>query len=191
MQVDSTCAPTSTGAHGLSPKTPIDLLPHQLHNRYKVSDGELGRGAFGAVHVALDTQTNTKVAIKTQVLPKETQLLRMLLRELRVLRLFPHPHILQSICIAPSLYATTNIRVVTPLYDVNLSQALHAQHLSVSQRQHILVSVCKGLAYLHAAGIVHRDIKVHSHSIAHGMLTAAHEGPLEHARQSRGACRNA
>lgn len=52
-----------------------------------------------------------------------------------------------------------SVHLVTKLYEVTLQQVVRAQSLHVSQRKHLLVSVCRGLAYMHSCGVVHRDIK--------------------------------
>lgn len=47
-----------------------------IKNRYKTSV-LIGRGAFGSVHLAADTQSNTKVAIKFEVASVKKQVLKV------------------------------------------------------------------------------------------------------------------
>ena len=42
---------------------------------------------------------------------------------------------------------------------MNLHVAIRRYKLSALHRQHIMVSICRGLAYMHAADVVHRDVK--------------------------------
>lgn len=152
---DTSAGVPSSALH--SPGTPV-----KSSVRYVFDDKPLGTGAYGSVYGATDALGNRRVAVKCITFTSEvsTQDLRMLLRETRLLRTLPHPNILQlNDIIEPTPLSCNTLRIVTPLYDTTLHWVLKNQSLSTLHRRHILVSLCRGLAYMHAAGVVHRDVK--------------------------------
>ena len=129
--------------------------------RYVCGAEPIGRGAYGLVHAALDKSTGRHVAIKAVADVRTATDLRLLLREMRFLRHLPHPNVLQmsDMTCDRSASLAASVRLVTPLFDMNLHVAIRRYKLSALHRQHIMVSICRGLAYMHAADVVHRDVK--------------------------------
>ena len=135
--------------------------------RYKL-DVQIAKGSFGRVLAGRDLLHPSQrcgVAIKlvactgNDVNSKD---LRMILREIHCLQILDHPNILQmsDAFMAPATdNGSTLVCLVTPRYAANLAEIARTQELSMAHRKSILVSVCRGLAYMHLASIVHRDVK--------------------------------
>ena len=152
-----------------SPKSPIDTT-WNWQEKYSF-ERKLAKGSFGQVFSARDLELDRQhrgqpnVAVKVVKVggdDVESKDLRMLLREIYCLQLLPHPNVLQisdAFLTKDGLGLVDLVCLVTPLFDMNLSECVRAQELSVAQRKHILVSVCRGLAYMHRVRIVHRDVK--------------------------------
>jgi serine/threonine protein kinase len=62
----------------------------------------LGEGSYGKVKLALDTKYNRPVALKIIAKTKQTKLSRVK-REIRILRLLHHPHIVKLYDVVVSL----------------------------------------------------------------------------------------
>ena len=60
---------------------------------------------------------------------------------------------------ASSYAPSEKVSIVTPLFDTNLLKVVRSMQLTAAHRKDIMVSVCRGLAYMHKYGVVHRDIK--------------------------------
>lgn len=129
-----------------------------LPERYRVL-GELGAGGAARVYVALDHQTNTKVAIK--ILRPElagsisAQRFR---REIQLLGALTHPNILPLL--ASDEAAEVAYYVMPFAADESLRQRLdgHAP-LPLDGTLGVARDVAAALDYAHARQIVHRDIK--------------------------------
>ncbi|HTL51423.1 MAG TPA: protein kinase, partial [Planctomycetota bacterium] len=142
--------------------TPVQALPSantKMLGKYRIHS-QLGQGGMGAVYLAEDTHLNRKVALK--VLPKELasnrEFIKRFLAEARVTGKLSHPNIVVA-------------------YDIDSSQGLWFMAMEYLEGESIgarlkrgdpipwrdaltmVKQVCKGLAYAHKSGIVHRDIK--------------------------------
>jgi len=125
----------------------------------------LGQGSYGVVCSAVDSKTGEMVAIKkmSNVFshPLET---KRTLRELRLLRHFiDHENVLTiSNVILPmgQDMLHRDIFVVTELMDTDLDQVIRSQQpLSMMHVQTFLYQILRGLQYIHAANVIHRDLK--------------------------------
>ena len=153
-----------------SPKSPIETS-WRWQEKYTF-ERKLAKGSFGQVFAASDLEVaagqqrgRPNVAVKVVKASGgdvEAKDLRMLLREIYCLQLLPHPNVLQisdAFITKDRLGVVDLVCLVSPLFDMNLAECVRAQELSPAQRKHILVSVCRGLAYMHRVRIVHRDVK--------------------------------
>jgi len=89
---------------------------------------------------------------------------KRLLREIRLLRSLRHPNVLHLTDLMPPASLSpsnwTDVYLVTRLFDTNLHRVIYSGHaLTDAHVQYILWQVFRALRYLHAAGVVHRDMK--------------------------------
>jgi len=140
-------ARTPPASSGLAPAGPVA-------GRYALLD-QVGAGAMGSVWRARDLRTGEVVAAKVLGAHDSTTLLRFV-RELSVR--IAHPHV-----VAPRGWAAEDHRVVFAMDLVrggSVDQLL-AEHgpLPPSYVVLLLDQTLKALAAVHAAGVVHRDVK--------------------------------
>eukprot|EP01139_Manchomonas_bermudensis_P018929 Amastigsp_a676228_324.p2 type:complete len:412 gc:universal Amastigsp_a676228_324:1-1236(+) len=138
-----------------------------VDSRYQLDAGHpLGKGAYGTVVAATDTVTGRRVAIKrmTDVFAHPVDAKRVL-RELKLLRFFAGVdnliHLL-DIMVIPEEERTSfsTIYVVTELLDTDLHLIIKSrQELTMQHHQHFMYQIMRGLAFIHAAGVIHRDMK--------------------------------
>lgn len=131
--------------------------------RYRI-EGELGRGAMGVVHRAVDTVIGRTVAIKTIRLdtltdPAERERLKSrLLREARSAGLLSHPNIVTVFDVGEDHGRAYIAMEYVP--GLTLDQALRQQrHPTREQFLTAISQVAMALDYAHEKGVVHRDIK--------------------------------
>ena len=129
-------------------------LPHYRLGR------TLGIGSFGKVKLAEHILTGHKVAIKVLNL-KKVKALDMeekVRREIKILRLFQHPHIIRSYEV---IETPTDIFVVTEyvksgeLFDYIVEKG----RLGEEEARHFFQQIISGVEYCHRNMVVHRDLK--------------------------------
>jgi serine/threonine protein kinase len=148
------------------PDTPASVADPQLAARitqvlgetFEI-DREVGRGGMGIVYRARDRRLKRVVAIK--VLPPElafrTDIRARFLREAETAAQLAHPHIVP-------IYAVDErdgiVYLVMAYVDGDtLATRLARGALPVAAAERILREVADALAYAHAHGVIHRDIK--------------------------------
>lgn len=120
----------------------------------------LGEGHFGMVLLAKDRRTREKFAVKV-IKKQHTEMRSMTLiqRELAILRLVNHPNIVRLYDLFDTedkLYFVLEYMPGGALYQVLSSDE---DHFSEKRASFIIKDILHGLVYLHAKGIVHRDVK--------------------------------
>jgi len=137
---------------------PKARLAAALSDRYTLGD-EVGVGGMATVYMAQDIKHGRSVALK--VLKPELSAAMgtdRFPREIRLVASFNHPHIL-------SLYDSGEtdgfLYYVMPFVDGETLGARLAREkeLPIGDTIRILIEVTDALAYAHARGVVHRDIK--------------------------------
>jgi mitogen-activated protein kinase 1/3 len=125
----------------------------------------IGKGAYGVVCSARDTETGTKVAIKkiANAFDNVTDA-RRTLREMKLLRRLQHENIvlLRDIMKPPSMDRAdfNDVYLVYELMDTDLHQIVRSQQqLSDEHSQYFLYQILRGLKYVHTAKVLHRDLK--------------------------------
>lgn len=160
----------------------IGGLSFEVDARYVIKS-VVGKGAYGLVCAAehnnasfltsspasvqdvASAPATSKVAVKKVIDPFHDHTdTKRLLREIRLLRSLRHPNVLHLMDIMPppslSPSKWKDVYLVTRLFDTNLHRVIYSgQPLTDPHVQYILWQAFRALRYLHAAEVVHRDMK--------------------------------
>ncbi|MGH7145739.1 MAG: serine/threonine protein kinase, partial [Planctomycetota bacterium] len=142
-----------TPVAGLPPGTTSQLGKYRILKM-------IGQGGMGSVYLAEDTHLNRKVALK--VLPKELaanrDFIKRFLAEARVTGKLNHPNIVVAYDIDSS--QGTWYMAMEYLDGESIGKRLlRGEAIPWREALTMLKQICRGLAYAHKNGIVHRDIK--------------------------------
>jgi Tol biopolymer transport system component len=135
-----------------------DRLARALADRYRI-ERELGTGGMATVYLAVDLKHHRKVALK--VLREEltaTVGAARFLREIEIAAQLQHPNILP---LHESGEADGFLYYVMPYVEgQSLRQRLVREgELPIGESVRLLIEIVDALAYAHARGVVHRDMK--------------------------------
>ncbi|HEU4952047.1 MAG TPA: serine/threonine-protein kinase, partial [Holophagaceae bacterium] len=119
----------------------------------------LGQGGMGQVFLARDTAMGREVALKTissdmLLTPKAKE---RFLQEAKAAGALSHPGLVTVHELGED--AGTLFLVMEYLPGEDLSALLRRRALQPAQALELLAQVCDGLAYAHAKGVLHRDVK--------------------------------
>ncbi len=147
-------APTGPGSG------PVSDLPAQV-GRYRVVS-QLGEGAMGRVYRALDPSLGRDVAVKVLRAdlggPSRANYEARFRNEARAAARFDHPHVVAVHDMGDDPEAGPFV-VYEFVAGRTLREALESSPLSPAEIVRVARGVASALGALHAAGIVHRDIK--------------------------------
>lgn len=131
------------------------MVPHVVGGKFRV-EARLGAGGMGVVYRATDLELGRSVAIKTLpfVSASESAQLR---REARAMALVSHPNVAQIFGLETS--RGRPMLVVEYLAGGTLADRLAQGPLVSDVALDIGIALADGLAALHDAGILHRDVK--------------------------------
>jgi len=121
----------------------------------------IGEGAYGMVVSALDTLTQTKVAIK-KISPFAHQTYcQRTLREIKILNRIQHENIIdiRDMLRSPTIDTLKDVYIVQSLMETDLYKLLKTQRLSNDHICYFLYQILRGLKYIHSANVLHRDLK--------------------------------
>ncbi len=119
---------------------------------------ELGRGGMGTVYLAEDTELNRHVAIKVLNTPEVTGDLRnRMIREAQIIARLEHPGIVP----VHDVGTLPDGRIYYAMKFVRGSRLdeYAAQGASLRDRLRKFQAVCDAVAFAHAHGVIHRDLK--------------------------------
>ena len=119
---------------------------------------ELGRGGMGTVYLAEDTELNRLVAIKVLNTPEITEDLRnRMIREAQIIARLEHPGIVP----VHDVGTLPDGRIYYAMKFVRGSRLdeYAAQGASLRDRLRKFQAVCDAVAFAHAHGVIHRDLK--------------------------------
>jgi serine/threonine-protein kinase len=136
----------------------LTTLGDALRDRY-VLGRELGRGGMATVYAAQDVRHNRQVAVKVLHQNLASTLgAEWFEREIQLAAGLQHPHILP---VHDSGAAAGFLYYVMPFVDgPSLRDRLtHEGELPIAEALRLLREIVEALAYAHAHGVVHRDIK--------------------------------
>ncbi|XP_032593703.1 serine/threonine-protein kinase PAK 2 [Drosophila grimshawi] len=131
--------------------------PDDPRERYKTTQ-EVGKGASGIVFIASDNQSESQVAVKTIEMKNQSSK-DLILTEIRVLKDFNHKNLvnfLDAYLLEPEdqLWVIMEYMDGGPLTDVVTETVMKERQIACVCRE-----VLYAISFLHAKGIIHRDIK--------------------------------
>ncbi len=124
----------------------------------------LGKGGMGSVYRALDRELDDEVALKVltpEAFEQGTAAIQMLKQEIRLARKITHPNVVRT----HDLGEADGVRFLTMEYapGTTLKELVDRKGaLALAPGIQISKQLCRGLAAVHEAGILHRDIKPHN-----------------------------
>lgn len=135
-----------------------DQITGEMLGKYQILE-EIGRGGFGTVYRAKDTVLGREVAIKVlnPLLMRDAGFVERFRREAKAAARLEHPHIV-PIYDADEVEGRLFI-VMRLVRGESLAQMIKRGRLSWEDALAVLRQVGTALAYAHAEGIIHRDIK--------------------------------
>ena len=146
---------SDTMSHGRFDEDEMSATGELLDGRYRLGT-LLGRGGMSDVFRAVDEVNSTDVAIKIVRSP-DREYAQRLAQEARALRRFSHPGIVQLF--ETGVNGDMAYLVMEFVDGPSLDQVLRQGPLSTAETASIGVSLADALAYAHAQGVVHRDVK--------------------------------
>jgi serine/threonine-protein kinase len=139
------------------PDDKLDHLRSIVESRYAFVE-ELGRGGMGTVYLAEDRELDRLIAIKVLNTPEVTDDLReRMIREAQIIARLEHPGIVPvhdagTLPDGRIFYAMKYVRG-------NRLDEYAAQGASLNDRLRKFQAVCDAVAFAHAHGVIHRDLK--------------------------------
>ena len=118
--------------------------------------GELGRGGMGVVYTAVDEQLGRRVALKLLLGAQPVRAARFA-REVELAASFEHPHVVRIH--AAGVHQGRPYYAMELVEGESLARRLTRGPLAEGEARRHFADLADALAALHAAGIVHRDIK--------------------------------
>jgi tRNA A-37 threonylcarbamoyl transferase component Bud32 len=138
--------------------------------KYRIQ-AKIGEGAMGSVYKAFDPVMKRIVALKIPhaQLCIDAKFRSRFFHEARINAQLTHPNILAVHDVAES--RTTPFLVMEYLDGRDLKREIvHPRLSSLEEKLRIMTEICRGLAYAHEKGVVHRDIKPGNIKITEGGL---------------------
>jgi serine/threonine protein kinase len=142
-------------SHGRFDEDEMSETGELLDGRYRLGT-LLGRGGMSDVFRAVDEVNSTDVAIKIVRSP-DREYAQRLAQEARALRRFSNPGIVQLF--ETGVNGDMAYLVMEFVDGPSLDQVLRQGPLSTAETASIGASLADALAYAHAQGVVHRDVK--------------------------------
>ncbi|CAA6661154.1 unnamed protein product [Spirodela intermedia] len=123
----------------------------------------IGKGAYGLVCSALNSETGEQVAIKKIANAFDNKIdAKRTLREIKLLRHMDHENVvaIRDIIPPPARETFNDVYIAYELMDTDLHQIIRSnQALSEEHCQYFLYQILRGLKYIHSAKVLHRDLK--------------------------------
>ncbi|XP_043689659.1 mitogen-activated protein kinase homolog MMK2 [Telopea speciosissima] len=135
----------------------------ELPTKYVPPMRPVGRGAYGIVCAAVNSETREEVAIKKIGNAFDNRIdAKRTLREIKLLRHMDHENIIaiKDIIRPPNRENFNDVYIVYELMDTDLHQIIRSnQPLADDHCQYFLYQLLRGLKYVHSANVLHRDLK--------------------------------
>lgn len=144
-------------------KLEINRTEWEVPKRYQKLQ-PVGSGSYGQVCSAVDTLTDTKVAIKKLSRPFQSAVhAKRTYRELRMLKHMNHENVIGLLDVfyppGSGIDNFEQLYLVTNLMGADLYNIIRTQKLTDEHVQFLVYQILRGLKYIHSAGIIHRDLK--------------------------------
>ncbi|XP_021668400.2 mitogen-activated protein kinase homolog MMK2 isoform X2 [Hevea brasiliensis] len=171
---DSSSGSTTVAAHG----SKIKGLPthggryvqynvygnlFEVSSKYVPPIRPIGRGAYGIVCAAVNSETREEVAIKKIGNAFDNRIdAKRTLREIKLLRHMDHENVIamRDIIRPPKKEAFNDVYIVSELMDTDLHHIIRSDQLLTDDHcQYFLYQLLRGLKYVHSANVLHRDLK--------------------------------
>ena len=127
-----------------------------IGGRYRLGP-TIGEGGMGVVHRAHDETLDTSVAVKIVRSEQAPYLIRWFLRGARLAQKIDHPHVVQTT--DHGRLEDGGAFLVMELIEGVDFDTIITSDLPLRQKLNLLNQALEALAYVHARGILHRDIK--------------------------------
>lgn len=135
----------------------------EVTSKYMPPIQPVGRGAYGIVCCATNSETKEEVAIKKIGNAFDNRIdAKRTLREIKLLTHMDHENIIKikDIIRPPEKEKFNEVYIVYELMDTDLHQIIcSAQALTEDHCQYFLYQLLRGLKYIHSANVLHRDLK--------------------------------
>ncbi|XP_059276261.1 mitogen-activated protein kinase homolog MMK2-like [Lycium ferocissimum] len=135
----------------------------EVSTKYVPPIRPIGRGAYGLVCAAINSETREEVAIKKIGNAFDNRIdAKRTLREIKLLRHMDHENIIaiKDLIRPPTKEAFNDVYIVYELMDTDLHQIIRSeQPLTNDHCQYFMYQLLRGLKYVHSANVLHRDLK--------------------------------
>lgn len=136
----------------------LDLTGSTLQGRYQV-DAQLGKGGMGTVYRATDLRLTRQVALKVLApeLVAHPTARRRMAQEANALARIEHPNVVRVLDVFD--HGALMVLVLELVTGGDLAGRIRRGALSPAEATAMLSGILNGLAAIHGANLVHRDIK--------------------------------
>ncbi|KAM0981660.1 hypothetical protein ACFX2A_014969 [Malus domestica] len=135
----------------------------EVSSKYVPPIRPIGRGSYGIVCAAVNSETHEEVAIKKIGNAFDNIIdAKRTLREIKLLRHMDHENVIsiKDIVRPPKTETFNDVYIVYELMDTDLHQIIRSdQPLTDDHCQYFLYQLLRGLKYVHSANVLHRDLK--------------------------------
>ncbi|OMO91395.1 hypothetical protein COLO4_18391 [Corchorus olitorius] len=135
----------------------------EVSSKYVPPIQPVGRGAYGIVCCARNSETKEEVAIKKIGNAFDNRIdAKRTLREIKLLCHMDHDNIvkIKDIILPPEKEIFNDVYIAYELMDTDLHQIIRStQPLADDHCQYFLYQLLRGLKYIHSANVLHRDLK--------------------------------
>ncbi|GMI81820.1 hypothetical protein like AT1G07880 [Hibiscus trionum] len=135
----------------------------EVSSKYVPPIRPVGRGAYGIVCCATNSETKEEVAIKKIGNAFDNRIdAKRTLREIKLLCHMDHDNVIKikDIIPPPEKEMFNDVYIAYELLDTDLHQIIQSsQALTDDHCQYFLYQLLRGLKYIHSANVLHRDLK--------------------------------